>query len=79
MINEIWVVTILLGLVAGLFSILVMMLGWIGNKLYGKLGELSTTLHKVESDVHGRISELDRRVTRVETKCNIGLGDNHDL
>lgn len=66
-----WIITTLLALVAALFSILVLMLGWLGNKVYTKLGELAKSMHKIESEVHGRISQLDRRVTRVEAKCNI--------
>ena len=77
MIEERWVITTLLSLVAVLFAVLVMMLGWMGNKVYTKLGSLATTLHKVESDVHGRISQLDRRVTRVETKCGIPQALDH--
>lgn len=77
MITEAWVITTLLALVAVLFSVLVLMLGWLGNKVYSRLGSLATTLHRVESDVHGRISQLDRRVTRVETKCNITPVPDH--
>lgn len=77
MITEKWVITTLLALVAVLFSVLVLMLGWLGNKVYTKLGELSKTMHKVESDVHGRISQLDRRVTRVETTCGVAPERDH--
>jgi predicted PurR-regulated permease PerM len=66
MITEIWVITILLGLVTALFGTLVAMLGWMGNKVYSKLSELAQTMHSIENDLHGKISTLDRRVTRVE-------------
>ena len=66
-------IAILLALVAVLFAIVVMMLGWMGSKVYNKLSELATSMHRIESDVHGRISQLDRRVTRVETKCGIPI------
>jgi len=69
--DQMWVITVLLSLVAALFSILVLMLGWMGNKLYGKLDEMARAMHNIESDLHGRISNLDRRVTRVETKCSL--------
>ena len=72
--TEAWIITTLLSLVATLFGILVLMLGWMGNKSYTKLGEMAVTMHNIESDLHGRISQLDRRVTRVEVKCNVPVG-----
>lgn len=66
-----WIITTLLSLVAALFGVLIMIIGWMGNKVYSRLGDLSKTMHHIESDVHGRISQLDRRVTVVETKCDI--------
>ena len=75
--TEAWIITTLLSLVATLFGILVLMLGWMGNKSYAKLGEMAHTMHNIESDLHGRISQLDRRVTRVETKCNLQPAADH--
>lgn len=75
--TEIWIIAILLSLVATLFGILVLMMGWMGNKAYTKLGEIASAMRNIESDLHGRISQLDRRVTRVETKCNIEPEASH--
>ena len=61
-------ITILLSLIAVLFAIVALMVGWMGNKLYSKLGEMARAMHNIESDLHGRISNLDRRVTITETK-----------
>lgn len=61
-------ISILLALVAAFFFLLVAMVGWMGNKLYMKLSEMSVSMHNIESDLHGRITDLDRRVTVVETK-----------
>jgi predicted PurR-regulated permease PerM len=57
--------------VASLFGMITLLLGWLGNKIYDKLTEMSDTMHRVESDLHGRITDLDRRVTVVETKCTM--------
>jgi len=62
------VMTILLSLVATFFGLLIAILSWLGNKVYNKLEEMSTTMHAIASDLHGKIGALDRRVTRVETK-----------
>lgn len=59
-------ITSLLSLVATLFAVLVLILGWLGNKLYAKVAEMTTSMHNIERDLHGRITDLDRRVTRVE-------------
>jgi len=66
--NDTHIITILLSLTATFFALLVMVLGWMGNKVYSKLSEMATTMHNIETDLHGRITDLDRRGTRVETK-----------
>lgn len=63
------VLTIASGLVATLFGLLVMIVGWMGNKLYDKLDEMSRSMQIIEKDLHGKISGIDRRVTHLEIKC----------
>ena len=67
--------TIAATLVATLFGMLVTLLGWLGNKIYSKLDELSRTMHSIEGDLRGKIGDLDRRMTVVETRCN----SRHDI
>lgn len=62
---------LLLSLVAGLFTMLIALLGWLGNKIYQQLADLNHTLGKVERDLHDRITGLDLRVTSLETRCDI--------
>lgn len=57
---------IALSVVAALFGILTVVLGWMGNKLYEKLESLNTTLHHMENEVHTRISKLESRVLKLE-------------
>lgn len=55
-------------LVATLFGLLVAIIGWLGNKFYSKLDEISRNLVTMASELHERINGLDRRVTVVETR-----------
>ncbi len=65
--TEAQLIAILLGLVATFFTLLIVMLGWIGNRINAKLDEVAISMHNIETDLHGRISDLDRRVTVNET------------
>lgn len=56
-------------LVATLFGVLVTVLGWLGNKFYVKLDEISKNIVDMAGELHDRINGLDRRVTKVETRC----------
>ena len=56
-------------LVATLFGVLVTVLGWLGNKFYAKLDEISKNIVDMAGELHDRINGLDRRVTKVETRC----------
>ena len=66
--TEAVLVTMALSLVATLFGLLVLVLGWIGNKTYGKLDEISTNLVKMAGELHTRINCLDTRLAKVETR-----------
>ena len=63
--------TLAASLVAALFGILIAILGWMGNKMYEKLTEMAKSMQLIEKDLHGQISMLDRRVTRIEDHINI--------
>lgn len=67
--SDAMIVSTLLALVASLFGVLVMILGWMGNKVYEKLSEMASSLHHVENDLRGQLADLDRRVFTVETHC----------
>jgi len=56
-------------LVATLFALLILILGWLGNKLYAKLDSVSESLHSIESDLHERITNIDKRLVAVEARC----------
>lgn len=65
------VLTVAGALIGAMFGLLIMMVGWVGNKLYTKLDEVGGLIRAVERDVHGRITELDRRVAKVEVRCEM--------
>lgn len=67
--SETQLLTLAASLVATLFGLLVMVLGWLGSKIYAKLDEMSGTMRAIEGDLHERINGIDRRVTVIETKC----------
>lgn len=68
--NDTVLLTIASSLVATLFGLLVLIVGWLGNKLYGKLDEMSKNLNTMAGELHNRINGLDRRLVVVETQHN---------
>ncbi len=74
--NETVMLTIASSLVATLFGLLILIVGWLGNKLYNKLDEMSRALHDMAGELHSRINGIDRRVVKLETHCeNIHNGN----
>lgn len=65
--SEAAMLAIAASLVATLFGILVAIIGWLGNKFYSKLDEISKNLIAMAGELHERINEVDRRLVRVET------------
>lgn len=68
---------VLIALLAGVFGVLIAVLGWIGSRVHSrldnlyeilddKLGEMSKKLGGIERDLRNDLSGLDRRVTRIE-------------
>lgn len=56
--------TIAASLVATLFGLLVMLLGWMGNRLYAKLESISEIFSELRDD----IAKMDKRLTIVEER-----------
>jgi hypothetical protein len=57
-------------LLAAIFGVLLAVLGWMGNKLYLKVDEISQTMHKIAGDLHVRINNHESRLVALEvTKC----------
>lgn len=65
--NENFIITITTSLVAVFFGLLVAVLGWIGNKIYTSLENVSRGLRDMEKELMLKLTDMDRRITRVET------------
>lgn len=52
-------------LVAALFGILILILGWMGNKLSTKLDSMMSIFDEIKRE----IQKIDNRVTRLEERC----------
>ena len=73
--QETMLLTIAAWLVATLFGMLTALVGWMGNKVVGKLDDVVKKLGEVSAELHERINGLDRRVTVVETRCGAQHND----
>ncbi len=65
-----------IGLISVLFGCLVGVIGWAGSQIKQQIKDLgdkmevtNSTLTKIERDLRGELTNLDRRITRVESKC----------
>ena len=76
--DSITLLTLAATLVASLFGILIAILGWMGNKLYEKISEMAGSMRSIEKDLHGQISNLDRRVTRIEDRFELTQGEHSE-
>ena len=56
-------------LVATLFGLLTTVIGWGAQKVIGKLDLLYQKLEDETRSISERINGIDRRVTRLETRC----------
>lgn len=65
--NDSFIITTATSLVAVFFGLLVAVLGWIGNKIYTSLESVSRSLRDMEREITLRLSDMDRRITRIET------------
>lgn len=61
---------ILMPIVGGLMSVLIIVIGWMGNKLHERLGEINETLATIDRDLRHELSRLDNRLTVLETKIS---------
>ena len=52
-------------LVAALFGLLILILGWMGNKLSSKLDSMTSIFDAIKRE----IQKIDNRVTRLEERC----------
>ena len=75
--TEISLVAISGSLVATLFGLLAVIVGWMGSRVILKLDDVVEMLRKVEAELHTRINKLDNRITAIETRCGYQLANLH--
>jgi hypothetical protein len=60
-------IQLMLPIMGGLTLLMASLVGYIGNKLYEKLDEMSGSLRSIERELRTEINGIDRRVTRLES------------
>ena len=75
--TEIGLVTVAGSLVATLFGMLSVIVGWMGSRVIEKLDDVVEMLGKVKAELHTRINKLDNRITAIETRCSDQLANIH--
>jgi hypothetical protein len=68
---ELELIKYLLEVIGSLLGLLVLVIGWIGARIHGRLDSISTSLSAIEKDLRADLSHLDRRMAVVETKCGV--------
>ena len=67
--NDAQLLTIACSLVATLFGLLVAIIAWGGSRVISKLEDVAAKLNTMAVELHGRINDIDVRVSVIETKC----------
>ena len=65
----------LLQLIGGLLGLLVVVVGWIGNRIHLRLDAINDTLGKIDKDLGDKVNGLDRRLVKLETVCSHQHGE----
>lgn len=60
----------LMTIIGILVSILIVIIGWIGSRIYEQLGEINITLTNIDKELRQELSRIDTRLTVVETKID---------
>lgn len=75
-------ITEILALFGAVTTMLIAVLAWIGNRVHQRLDTLTTTvdtkfeqihavLSSIERDLRGDLVDLDRRIARLESRCEL--------
>lgn len=68
---ETYLLTLAFSLIAVFFGLLMAIIGWMGNKLYNKVDEITKTLQDISAELHNRITDIDKRLTSVEVHTSM--------
>jgi len=65
---ELEILHTLLYVIGGLVALLGAVIGWIGTRIHSRLDSIATSLQAIEKDLRGDLTNLDRRVVKLEVK-----------
>jgi len=69
--NETQLLFIAASLVSVMFGLLCTILGWTGSRMSTKIDALSERISSMAAELHEKVNGIDRRVTRIETRCDV--------
>lgn len=72
--NEAQLLTGAAVLVSAMFGLLCGVLGWIGSRMSTKIDALGENIIAMADKLHEKINGVDRRVTVIETRCDVRHG-----
>lgn len=64
-------IKILLTIIGSLLGTIAVIISWIGLKIYNRLEVIENSLSSIEKDLRGELTNLDRRVSKVETRLEV--------
>jgi hypothetical protein len=67
--SDSYLINLILPVISGLMATLILIIGWIGNRIHTRLDEISKTLGTIERDLREDLADLDRRLTILEATC----------
>lgn len=74
MMESLNVLQLLLQVIGSLIALLVLVIGWIGKRIHDRLDAINDTLGKIDKDLGEKVTDLDIRLTKVETVCVVQHG-----
>ena len=60
--------SILMPVIGGLFSVLIMIIGWSANQINSRLTDINETLISIERDIRKELSAIESRLAVVESR-----------
>ena len=57
----------LLSIIATMIGILVILIGWIGNRIFTRMDRMQDILRDSETHIHRRLDNHEHRITKAET------------
>lgn len=69
------ILPVVIWIMVALGSALIGLLSWIGAFVWKRLGDIAELLRAIERDLRADLSDLDRRVAKIEGRCSVQHDD----